>query len=353
MLLTLGVALLAGCTERGVLALAQPTRDATIRDVWVVNYRDDLRGRRSLGEARTDRALYGRLGVSIPPNHEIGTVQYPSDPPNAETDYVVVNANEFETVRSFLSSLEQSDTSGQNETLLFVHGYNTTHGEAVYNMAQMGHDLDIPVPTLLFSWPSSAQARGYVYDRDSAVISRDRLEELIIAATQNRNRKLFLVAHSMGSYLLMETLRQIALTGSVDLAERVSGIILMAPDIDTEVFRAQLERIEEPPDPFLIVVTEQDGALRLSAWLTGRKVRLGSLSDAEGLEGLPVTLVDFSSLADGRSLNHKVATNSPAAIAFIRQINQIAPPGELNIVDSIVRADATSGGFGAGLIGAQ
>lgn len=336
-------ALLFGCAPRGVIETAAPVSDASIRDVYVARFRQESGQVRNFGQRRPGSLAFQRLAVSIPPTHEVGQVEWPRGAPNASTDFVTVSVNSYRDITSFVRAVGEADRSGEGETVLHIHGYNTTHGEAVYGAAQVAHDLDVPVPMVVFSWPSAAQTKGYVYDRDSALISRDRLEELIVALARAPGRDLFLTAHSMGSYLLMETLRQIEDSGRLNLYREISGVTLLAPDIDPELFRKQAERIGRLPDPFIVVVAEQDRALRFSGGLTGRGVRLGTLTDPKELDGLGVTLVDVGTLSDGRRFDHNIVNTSPAAIAIFRKLNEIVPPGELPTLETIIRADQAEG----------
>jgi len=316
---------------------------ATLQDVWVATLRgDDLLGQKSLGDTRDQQLRFGKLTVSIPPTHQPGKIEWPQGTPDPSTDFTLVNGEFIPGVGEFTRRMEEADQSGESEVMLFVHGYNTTHGEAVYGAAQFSHDLDVPVPTLVFSWPSSAQVRGYIYDRDSVIVARDSLSQLIMATTQRSNRKVFLVAHSMGSYLLMEALRTLSLAGEGRTLARINGIVLMSPDIDVDVFRTQVSTLSHVPEPFLVITSKNDRALRLSAWLTGKRIRLGSLSQAQDLSGLPITVLDFSDLSDGRKLDHKVATNSPAALSLIRRLNEVSAPGDLEFIDGYVAVAANA-----------
>lgn len=336
LLLSLG---LSACAPRGTLEVAAPAPEATVRNVYVAQFRQKSGQVGNFGEPRPSELAFEKFEVSIPPTHEVGKIEWPRGTPDASKDFVTIGGRTFPDMRSFARSVAASDRSGNQETVIHVHGYNTTHAEAIYGSAQVAHDIEVPVPTVVFSWPSAAQARGYVYDRDSALISRDMLEELIIAFAEYPGRDLFLTAHSMGSYLLMETLRQIAISGRLDLSRDINGVLLLSPDIDTELFREQAERIGTLPNPFMIMVAEQDKALGLSGFLTGRGVRLGTLTDPEELSGLKVTLVDVSSLSDGSRFDHNIATTSPSAIAISKRLNEISPPGERHITEAIVKAD--------------
>lgn len=334
---------LSGCAAPGIIQRSDPVSEATVRNVFVARFRHETEDARNFGELRTGELTFGRVAVSIPPNHEPGQIEWPRGEPDAATDFVAVDGQFYDGLDDFLQGVAAADTSQEQETVLHVHGFNTSHGEAVYGAAQVAHDLQAPVPMVVFSWPSAAQTTGYVYDRDSALISRDRLESVIVALAEEPGRSVFLTAHSMGTHLLMETLRQIAVSGRLDLARDINGVLLMAPDIDVELFLEQISRIGPLPQPFLVMIAERDRALSFSGFLTGRGVRLGSIDTPELLEGTGVTLIDVGALSNGRRFNHTIATTSPAALAVFRRLNQVTAPGDLHVVDSIIRSDTADG----------
>lgn len=232
---------------------------------------------------------------------------------NPATDFVVTDTRIFRS-----SAQMKADMGGAGETLVFVHGYNNTLSDAMYRMAQIQTDFRTGLPGVVFSWPSAGDARGYIYDRDSALYSRNDLEELLSALTQTPSDKVFLLAHSMGAHLTMETLRQIALRGDRHLLERISGVVLMSPDIDPDLFRRQARTIGQLPQPFMIFVSQQDRALTAAGFLTGRKPRLGVIDGPESVEGLEVQVVDFTELGDGEGLNHMVPVSSPAGVKVLQ-----------------------------------
>ena len=74
--------------------------------------------------------------------------------------------------------------------LIFVHGFNTRFEEAVYRFAQIVHDARVDVAPVLFTWPSGGNVTDYVYDRDSAVYSRDALGGGAAGLSQRSERQL-------------------------------------------------------------------------------------------------------------------------------------------------------------------
>lgn len=334
----LSTVMLIGCTQRGELQYIDTDQATDTLRIWVANSRSDVQADGQSAPPRPETVQYEAIDVSIPPTHVTGQIEWPSGQPNLDTDFVSVGKTDFPDRAAFTSAIARADTDTRQETIVFVHGYNTRHAEAVYQMAQFAHDFEVPSPPVIFSWPSAGITAGYVYDRDSALISRNNLEDLLVSLVAG-NRRVVLVGHSMGSYLIMETLRQVAHKRTFDIAQKIDALILMAPDIDGELFRLQAQEIDPLPDPFILMVAEQDRALRISSLLTGRRPRLGAQTDRTVVGDLPISVVDVSDLSDGAAFEHKISTTSPAAISIIRKLSEETPPGELSIGELVVLSD--------------
>jgi esterase/lipase superfamily enzyme len=156
---------------------------------------------------------YQEYAISIPPNHVAGKIEWPSQTPgNVKTDFVVIS-NRPLTEPGFAEAIETQLASHRDlrgSVSVFVHGYNTNHQEAVFRVGELAADLRSTAGAMVvFSWPSRASLTGYVADRESVTYSRDYLERVLneIAGVPNV-RSINLVAHSMGNFLAVETLRQ-------------------------------------------------------------------------------------------------------------------------------------------------
>lgn len=330
---------LAACSDRGTIEFAEPDDTATVHNIWVINQRSSLpiqEGQSS--PPRTADMSFNKFEISVPPTHASGEIEWPDGDPDAQTNFAAISTDELPDLRSFVRAISASDDTGMNETVLFVHGYNVTHGEAVYQLAQVVHDFEVPSPSVLFSWPSAGKAIGYVYDRDSALFARDQLEDVLVGLTRGTNRKVVIVGHSMGNLLIMETLRQVAIKGTIDIERQIAGVVMISPDIDGDLFQAQTRSITTWPDPFIIVGAEQDVALRVSALLTGRQSRLGSSVDGSVVGDLPITVINVSEFGQG-GLDHSVGLSSPAAIAIAKRANQANLPSEMQNSTLLVLAD--------------
>ena len=320
MVICVGVLALSACAPRPVAQRAEPNPEAKIQPVFVVAQRQLDETGSQYGKRRSPKLHYFRADISVPPVHRPGQIEWPKDKPNAAKHFVIANTAFYGTARAFVQDAHKA--TPDRDTLVFVHGYNNTLSESLYRLAQIQADFDTGGPAVLFSWPSAGDARGYIYDRDSILFSRDALEQTLRELTKAPGEKVFLLAHSVGSELVMEVLRQAAIRGDRKLLGRISGVVLMSPDIDPDVFRAQAKAIGKLPQPFMIFISRQDKALSLAGFLTGRKPRLGGLTGPEDLQGLEVSVVDFTALADGEGYDHFVPVTSPAAITALNRLIQ-------------------------------
>jgi esterase/lipase superfamily enzyme len=272
----------------------------------------------SFGVPRNQGLRYAKAKISVPPNHEVGRIEWPAvnRSANADTDFVFTDLEAYPNRNAFVSDVHRNRPG--RETFLFVHGYNNTLSEATFRLAQMKADFGVETPAVLFSWPSAGDPRGYIYDRDSVLFARNDLETLIKQLAPTRHDKVFVLAHSMGSLLVMEAMRQAVIRGDRWMLDRISGVAMMSPDVDPDLFRRQAETIGTLPQPFLLFVSQEDRALGLASFISGRKPRLGVIDGPEAVAGLKVTVVDVTALGDDEGLNHAVAATSPFAIPVLR-----------------------------------
>ncbi|MFK7870995.1 MAG: alpha/beta hydrolase [Roseobacter sp.] len=277
----------------------------------------------------------------MPPTHQLGQIEWPNDTPDPRKDFAVVDFVEYDAEDAYIRAIRKEPS---DDVAVFVHGYNSTASEALYRYAQISHDFEITMPRVLFAWPSAGVTTGYVYDRDSALFSRDPLARLLTKLSRETNKDITLMAHSMGAHLTMEVLRQLALTGRRDVLDSLRVVVLLAPDIDPDVFRAQATVIEKLPDPFVIMTNRDDRALRISALLNVGRQKVGDLSRAEDIEGFNIVLFDFTELSDGSNLAHLVPMTSPEAIAVLRELVKSDDRGQLDLSgfeigdDGVIRA---------------
>lgn len=287
---------------------------ATIQPMYLIAADRPLPGLRRAGGAGAVHAV--AADVSIPPIHVAGQVDYdPGGDPMRS--FAVARARDLGgidgVVRTALRDLDPGE-----DVHVFVHGYNNTAAEALFRHAQMAHDFGggAAGPQITFHWPSTARAMGYVADRDATLAARDDLADLLSRLTARAPGRVVLVGHSMGAFLSMEALMRLEARSS-GAASRLDGLVLVSPDISIDVFLSQLDGIASRPEEFVVVTSQADRILGLSARLAGQSERLGALSDAERLRARGIDVLDLTAFA-GEGDAHLTVATSPGAIALIR-----------------------------------
>lgn len=279
-------------------------------------------------DERQEHLSFTRFAISVPPEREVGAVQpgrTRRGGPDLQTDFVASAGDHLGSAANFRAALRaEAQRSNTREVMVFIHGFNSTLGTGLYRTAQIHHDFQIPGVALHYAWPSAGHPLGYAYDRDSALFARDGLEALlneIVAAGLD----IVLTAHSLGSGVVMEVLRQLRIGGRDAVLDRINGVILFSPDIDVDVFRGQSMRIGELPQPFVIFTSQRDRALTVSARITGLRERVGNLSSADQVADFEVTLIDVSAFEGGvrDPLNHFAGATSPAVVQILREVAQV------------------------------
>lgn len=268
---------------------------------------------------RAGALSFAQYDVTIPPGHRPGALELSDTNPDPARVFTVADARSIPTLAEF-GSLVRSRTGPSRKpidsTVVYVHGFNTSLESAVYRRAQIAHDYGLVGPQVTFSWPSIQKPAGYVRDKDSILIARDHLEELLGELTRG-GEKVFVFGHSMGAQLVVETLRQLSISGRQDVLGRIGGVILISPDIDLDLFEAQYERIDPLPQPFVVMTSKHDYALRFSALLTQQPERLGSAQDHNRLAALDILVLDLSGLPNAQ--DHFLAATSPVVIDIVNR----------------------------------
>ncbi len=298
---------------------------------------------------RADSMSFRDIVVSLPPSRELGSVQWPrpgaADP---KRDFAVVSESAVAPadVSRDLSRL----TPRSGRALVYVHGYNTRFEAAVFQFAQLTHDMGALVAPVLFSWPSRGRLLQYVYDRESANYSRTDFADLLRTVARNpRVTDVVVIAHSMGAWLATESLRQIALEDG-RVPKKISNVILASPDLDVDVFRRQIREMGPDRPLITVFVSREDRALRLSALIAGGITRVGAVDLTEPqsvaeLEATPgVVVLDLSALRTSDRLNHSKFATSPEVVRLLG--DRLIAGQQLDGSD-VTLADAVGGVGGA------
>ena len=152
--------------------------------------------------------------------------------------------------------------------LVFIHGYNVGHEDAVLRAAQVAADVGFDGTIVTFDWPSAGSLGGYVRDQQAARNAGFHLAQffrwisVVVAPDQ-----LHAIAHSMGS----EVLSRAAIALPPDSAAwRFDQVIFAAPDIDARLFRREvLPRLTSRARRVTLYASGDDEALRASRSVNG------------------------------------------------------------------------------------
>lgn len=263
-----------------------------------------------------------RLVVSIPPRREAGTIQWPrSTPGNPATDFVVTS--EMPMKREQIGTWLKSAGGKSRRVFIYIHGYNTPFGNAVFRFAQLAHDSDASAAHILFSWPSRGKLLDYKRDFDNATYSRSDLAEILMTAAASPHvSEVVVLAHSMGSWVAMEAFKQVAMTrGSVP--PKIRNLILASPDLDVGIFRRQVESMGPRRPAITLFVSQSDRALQLSRFIARSGARLGAIDATaedykQQISDLPnITVVDVTAMRSGDRINHSIYASSPEVVQLI------------------------------------
>ena len=326
--LLVAIMALSGCGGRpvGVMQAAGSVPPGTSKvDLLVATTRaaDDNPAVLFSGERGTGLAV-NAVDVSIPPdaNRKVGQVQWPNRlPADPLRDFVTVSVDPLEGERAGETWLK-SHMPKSRRVLVFVHGFNNRYEDAVYRFAQIVHDSHADVAPVVFTWPSRASIFDYNYDKESTNYSRDALEELLTRTAANPAvSDVTIMAHSMGTWLTVEALRQMAIRNG-HVASKINNVILASPDLDVDVFGRQFASLGKDKPHFTIFVSQDDRALALSRRISGNVDRLGQIDPSvepyrSKLEAAGITVLDLTKLKGGDRLNHGKFAESPEVVKLI------------------------------------
>ncbi len=325
----LAALMVSGCSSPGMTEITDSGPQAHPLSVFVVSTRKGESGAAS--EAAVESGPRDSLQMlGVPPEHQVGQLERPSlGAPDPLKHFSQLSRRGLDE-KTFLAELAThlSGRIGSNrDILLYVHGFNTSYDEARFRLAQIVEDGRFGGVPVLFTWPATNSLLDYGAAKENATISRDALAKLMRQLSETPGvGRVHILAHSMGAWMTMEALRENAIAGSPDLNGKLGDVMLAAPDIDLNVFRQQLARID--PSHVFVLVASNDRALAISRSLAGDRPRLGALdpknpADRTALEALGVKVYDLSREAD-IFIGHGAYANAPEAVRTIGA--QIAEP---------------------------
>ncbi|AXS42424.1 alpha/beta fold hydrolase [Breoghania sp. L-A4] len=325
--------LIAGCASgrpvTGALIASQDSAPGAVEHtifIATTRARDDSKGTYFSGEriepGDDGAALdFASATVSVPPGHVPGAIEWPNAPPgDPAKDFVTRSAGYIDNADAFQAALK-SELAGRKgearDIVVFVHGFNTLFAEGVYRMAQSVNDTGFKGVPVLFTWASRGNLLDYVYDNNSATAARDALEQTLRIASASGAGKVHVLAHSMGNWVTLEALRQAEIGGHGTFGGKLGQVVLASPDIDVDVFKAQVRRLDSAKSEMSLLVSTDDRALDLSSRIAGGKPRLGSYIKDKEIAALGITVFDLTAVRTPDKLRHGKYAEVPGLAQLI------------------------------------
>lgn len=304
--------------EPGKTAIVQERKpNSTVVKVFYATDRALVPGNHlDYGPSRASTLSFGRFDVSVPKDHRLARIERPSmwrfefseDPKK----HFVIVAREAAGEREFYREAGAAVTaSSRREAFVFVHGFNVGFDDAVYRTAQLAYDLEFSGAAILYSWPSNDRLADYVGDLSNNEWTVPHLKSFLESvASRTGARIVHLIAHSMGNRALSNALAQIASAQTSNPRPHFRQVVLTAPDIDVDTFKALSISLKSTADRVTLYASSNDKALLASKRLTGYP-RAGDVSGKiviiSGVDTIDVSAVDtdfvgHSYYGDQRSL---------------------------------------------------
>ncbi len=283
-----------------VATTRQPTNNAVKRP-WFGPQRSNVTNFATVTLNPPDRSVTGQVAASVAGEWSIAKVQHVQ----------IEDANEAMV----------SAARGRN-VLIYVHGFNETFETAAIGAANISHGVRFTGVTALFDWPSKGELLDYGYDRESALLARDPFEALLAALAKDATvGRIHIVAHSMGTLLTLEALRQIRAQSGDALSGKFGAVVLASPDIDVDVFTNIVTKLGAFARKLTLITSTDDRALDLSRRMAGGVVRVGA-AEAKQIEALGVRVVDASGLGWGIIKHDRFLTNADVRKAIRLAIDE-------------------------------
>lgn len=300
--------------------------------------------------------VYGSYQVSVPQVvREMGDLNQPerrfgfwTESPDPTKHFLVLDDDPASKPR--MSFEEFSERLDAKDTVVYIHGFNNSFSDAMVRAAQLQHDLRFSGNMTVFSWPSAGAEKltfdfandskrimlAYDFDKDraerSAPFLAKGLEQVIEATAQKSPRgRVHVIAHSMGNFVLLNALPQLAaaMAGRPAPGNRLGEVILAAPDVTAGDFLLLQDDLFAVSDRVTLYCSPEDNALIAS--------RVRNVDKPVGLQvivlkGKPMETIwaqGFSEAFYDFNDSHSYFGNARALLVDLSYIlNQHSPPAE-------------------------
>ena len=198
----------------------------------------------------------------------------------------------------------KADMDNNTDVLIFIHGYNVSWGDAVgsaialqYMLNRNLQDGDKKTIVVLFSWPSDGSMMPYAAYKSDRSDARDsgqaigraflKLKDFLgkvnikseDASMLPCHQYLHLLTHSMGNYVLQNSLNKIAgYSGGNRMPRIFENIFMCAPDVDDDCLEEgkKMGNLHQLTNHVSVYHNKGDVAMYISDFTKGNPQRLGN-----------------------------------------------------------------------------
>lgn len=185
-----------------------------------------------------------------------------------------------------------SGSAGERGAVLYTHGFYIDFEKGCRRAAVLQKSSGLEGRFLWFSWPSDGGLLNYTHDEADLYWSVLDLAETVLDLERRFGpAQVSLAGHSLGARGIVLAIHDVA---AQNPEVRLGDVVLLAPDMDFDVFARLLPRIRPIVRSITIYVAKADRPLALSEKVHGYP-RLGQAgNDVAQLEGVEV--IDLSDL---------------------------------------------------------
>ncbi len=234
----------------------------------------------------------GICRVNVPRNHSTGDLTLTKEQRDSSHDYFKILGQKEMNLNLLVEYLKKSKRS----PLVFIHGFNVKHEQAVVRASQIAYDLKYQGPVVLFSWPAGAGDSFFedkllkkTYDTNfkNAQVSASTFKIFISKLIEAKVTPNILV-HSMGHQVVLPALFEL---GKEKTEAPLGEVILNAPDFESDLFVRNIDMLKNISRRVTLYCSYNDKAMLASETVNSNK-RLGACSYMEGIDTINVSLLD-------------------------------------------------------------
>jgi esterase/lipase superfamily enzyme len=265
------------------------------------------------GDRGSKMLEFGRATVSIPHDHRIAVLESPSlwklqfraDP---EKHVMLLKVEPLAAGELVPHAKTRLGLLPCKEVLVFIHGYNVSFEDATRRVAQVTYDLQFQGLPVLYSWPSEGSGAKYTIDEGNVRWTQPHFKAFLERVlTEFGADTVHVIAHSMGSRVLADTIGSVDPTSLPAGASKLREIVFAAPDFDAQTFAELAETFAGRKERFTLYAASSDLPLGLSKFIhkygrAGQSPVVVETVDTIDASNVNTSLLGHSYFGDERTL---------------------------------------------------